>query len=258
MTHKLKILGLALVAVFAMSAVVSSVASATVTSPGLFTFSVGANEQATIGAEQIGVGLMTINGLAITCGTVTGTGHPVKTKAAPEADVVEKNTVGPSSTDVTLAGTFGPNNCHVVIAGLTKTITVTTNGCAGILDAKKTVTGGVTTFTGLFTVECPVGKKVEVHIYSTAATEVGTNCTYDIEAVPANTTLPGIELTNKVNQPTSVNDIVGDGKLNLTVNNTIKSALCGQNATEVLVAEGQSTVRATNALGAFVDASVSS
>ena len=257
MTHKLKTLGLALVAVFAMSAVASSVASATTTSPSLFTFNVGANELASIDAEQIGVGTLTINGLAITCGTVTGKGNPVKTKAA-EPDVVEGTTKGPESTDVTLTGLFGPNNCHVVVAGLTKTITVTENGCAGILDAKTTVTGGVTSNSGLFTIECPAGKKVEVHMYSTAATEVGTTCTYDIEAIAANTTRPGIVLTNKVNTPGSANDIVGDGNLQLTVNNTIKSAVCGQNATETLLAHGQSTVRATNEKGEFVDTSVSS
>ena len=257
MTHKLKILGLALVAVFAMSAVASSGASAEITSPGLFTANVGANEQATIDGEQEGINLFTTNGLAVTCGTVTLTGHPVKTKAAPDADVVEANTKGPSSTDVTLTTKFGPNNCHVVVAGLTKTVTVTENGCAFVLDAKKTDTKAVTSTHALTTIECPVNKKIEVHVYSTAGTEVGTTCTFDMEANATNTTLPGIELTNKVNQPTSVNDVTADVGVNITVNNTLKSAVCGQNATVTWRYEGNVTLRATSEAGAFVDASVS-
>ena len=260
MIRNLKALGLALVAVFAMSAVVSSVASAEVTSPGLFTANVGANVQATIDGEQEGINLFTVNGLALTCGTVTLTGHPVKTKAEvppTHESVLEGNTKGPSSTDVTLLPKFGPNNCHVVVAGLTKTVTVTENGCGFVFDAKKTVTAGVTSYAAVATVECPVGKKIEVHVYSTAAGEGTTTCTYDIEAIAANTTMPGITLTNKVNQPTSVNDVTADISVKTTVNNTIKSAVCGQNATEIATYEGNATLRATNEASVFVDASVS-
>ncbi len=257
MSRKLKALGLALMAVFAIGAVASSAASAEVTKSGLFTASVGAAEQAKIDAEQVGVNTFTINGLSLTCGTVTLTGNPVTTKASPEQDIVEGNKKGPESTDVTLAPTFGPNNCHVVIAGLTKTITVTTNGCAFVLDAKTTETKGVVSNTALSTLECPTGKKIEVHIYSTTATETTTTCTYDIEPA-ANTTVSGITLDNKVNTPGSANDILATIKEGSTWQNTVPSAVCGQNATETGVYAGEITIRATNEAGSFVDASVSS
>ncbi len=259
MIRKLKALGLALMAVFAIGAVASSTASAEVTSPGLFTFNVGANELAEIHAEQVGISTITVNNRSITCTTVTFTGNPVKTKASPNQDEVEGNTKGPQSTDITLTPTFGPSNCHDVIAGLTKTVTITTNGCAFVLDAKTTVTGVVTSNTALTTVECPVTKKIEVHVYSTAGTEVGTTCTYDIEAKAANITRPGIILDNKVNTRVSPNDILATATVEgLEVNNTIVSAVCGPNSTENIVFHGEITIRATNEAHQFVDTSVSS
>ncbi len=261
MSRKLKALGLALMAVFAMSAVASSSASAEVTKPGLFTAGVAATELAKIDAEQIGTNTFTINGLSLTCGTVKLVGNPVLTKTNEKkefTDEVEKTTKGGESTDITLTPTFGPNNCHVVIAGLTKTVTVTENGCAFVFDAKTTETKGVVSNTALTTVECPAGKKIEVHVYTTAGTEVGTNCTYDIEANAANTTLPGITLDNKVNTPTSTNDVVATIKATTVVKNTIKSAVCGPNETENAVYAGEVTIQATNELGNLVDASVSS
>ncbi len=259
MIRNLKALGLALVAVFAMSAVASSMASAEVTKPGLFTFGVAATELSELHAEQVGAtpDTFTLNGLALTCGTVTLTGNPVKTKASPNEDIVEANTKGSSSTDITLTPTY--DKCHVVIAGLTKTITVTTNDCSFVFDAKTTETKGVVSNTALTTIECPAGKKIEIHIYSTAGTEVGTTCTYDVEATAANTTLPGIKLDNKVNTPASADDILATIKVEgIEVNNTIKSAVCGQNAIEKATYDGEDTIRATNEAHAFVDMSASS
>ncbi len=259
MTFKLKTLGHALVVVFAMSSVSASMASAEVTKPAKFTFSVGANELAEVHAEQIGaVATLTVNGLAITCGTVTGTGNPVKTKASPEEDVVEGNTKGSESTDLTMTPIFGPNNCHVVIAGITKTVTYTTNGCAGVFDAKTTETKGVNSFALLSTIECPAGKKIEVHLYNSPTLESATLCTYDIEPIAANTTVPGVTLSNKTNTPTEPNDIVSQVKMTLSIRDTIKSAICGQNETENFVTEGETTLRATNESNQFVDISVSS
>jgi len=256
MTRNLKVLGLALVAVFAISAVAASVASAETTSPGLFTFNVGANELATIDDEQEGINTFTLNGLAFTCGTVTTMGTPVKTKAA-VPDEVEADTKGPASTDITFSYIFGPTNCHVVIAGLTKTVTITTNGCGAIWDAKTTVTKTGFENTALSTVECPINKKIEIHVYSEKAGEATTNCTYDIEAIAANTTVPGITLTNKSNTPGLPNDITADINTGTTVNNTIKSAVCGLNATENLVYKGELTIQATNEAGVLVDTSAS-
>ncbi len=258
MTHKLKVLGLVLVAMFAMSSVSASIASAEVTKAGLFTFNVGAGELASVDNEQIGASTLTVNGLAITCGTAGGTGNPVKTKLSPNEDVVEENIKGPESTDITIPPIFGTSNCHVVIAGLTKTVTVTTNGCAGVFDAKTTETKGVVSNTALITIECPAGKKIEVHAYTTAGTEAGTTCTYDIEAIAANTTVPGVTLENKINTPMEVNDMVNRFKINFSLNNTVKSPVCGQNATESVVAQGEATLRATDEAGKLVDISVSS
>jgi len=241
MTHKLKTLGLVLGAVFVMNSVAASLASAEETKAGLFTANIRATETMKFDIEQIGVGTVTLNGLSITCGSVTGSGKAL--------------TKGPSSTEITIEPTLGPNNCHVIIAGLTKTVTVTMNGCATVYNAKTTVTKTGFDLTATVTFECPSEKQMEVHIYKTAASEAETLCTYDIKPQGP---LTGISFVNHVNTPGASDDIVSQNSVIVSNTNTIKSALCGQNSTESSVIEGEGTVRVTDELGNFVDASISS
>ena len=241
MTHRLKALGCALVAMLAMSAVGATMASAAEeTKAGLFTASVGAGETAKGDAVQIGAGdKYTINGLVMTCGTATGTGQSL--------------TKGPSSTEVTATATA--EGCHVVVAGLTKLVTVTENGCSSRFNATTTVTESGFDLTATATLECPQGKQVEIHVYSGAASEATTLCTYDVKPQGP---LSGITLTNKVNRPAAANDVVADINMNISMTNTIKSAICGQNEIENASYKGEDTIQSTNEAGVFVDASASS
>lgn len=229
MTRNLKALGLALVAALALGAMTASGASA---SPALFTANVPAGQTASIDGSQVGVNTFTLNGLALTCATATANGKAI--------------TAGTSSTYVTLTPAFG--TCHVVVAGLTKLVTVTTNGCGYTFNATKN-TGGFK-FSADLTIECPT-KPIEVHVYNAAVSEATTLCTYDIGHQTVN---DKIELTNEAGAPS---DVLAHVNVPVTAHNTILSALCGQNTFEPAIYHGTVTLRATDEAGNFVNASVS-
>jgi hypothetical protein len=247
MIRNLKALAVALMAAFAMSLVIASAAPAKDlgTHSGLFTANVTAGETAVGVGEQIGTAQMAITGLPpVTCSTVKGTGKAL--------------TKGPSTTEVTIETTY--EGCHIVLAGLTKAVTVTMNGCAYVSDAKTTTTENTPSGisfdrTATVTVECPQNKQIELHVYA-KATQPHSEilCTYDIGAQGP---LSGITLTNKINTPTAVNDIEIEGAVSTVLTNTIKSAICGQSANPTGITSGKGTLRATNEIGQFVDASVS-
>ena len=255
-----KVFGLALMAVLALSAVAASTASAAEeTKPGLFTFGGLSKdtETAKIDVEQTAEGKDKFtfkNGLALTCKKVRATGEPIKTKASPEEDVANGSTPGTESTDVTLKPTY--EGCKTTIAGLTRPVTVTVNECAFIFDAKTTTTvDNSIDHTALTTIECPTGKKIEIHIYEKEPHSTVV-CTYDIG--PQNT-LSGITLDNKVNTPTSANDVLATINVpNIVVENTTPgTSVCTATNPTTATYTGEETIRATNEKGEFVDASVS-
>jgi hypothetical protein len=245
MIRNLKTLGLALVAVFAMSAVASSMASAKDlgSHAGLFTAGVAAGVQAKIDSEQIAAGGDTFqlveSGLKLTCGTVSAQGTAI--------------TAGPSSTYVKLTPTY--HNCHVVVAGLTKTVTVTHNECQYTFNATTTTTES--TPSGLsfdrtvdLHITCPANKHIEIHVYKEKAAELNTECTYTITPQ----TILNIPVTNIIGSP---NDVVADINSQVQVENDILNAVCGQKANTTATYVGQDTIRATDGAGNFVNASVS-
>jgi hypothetical protein len=243
MTRIMKTLGLTLVAVFAMSAVASSMASAKDlgSHAGLFTANVGAGVQAKIDAEQItlsGDTFQFANGLKITCVT-NAKGTAV--------------TAGPSSTYIKLTPIY--EKCHVVIAGLTKTVTYTENECQYTFNATTTTTentpsGFSFNRTADLQITCPAGKHMEFHVYKEKEAELSTECTYTIKEQ----TVANIPLTNIVGPP---NDIVADVNSVIQVQNDILNFVCGQQAATTAVYAGQDTIRATDGAGNFVNASVS-
>lgn len=237
MTRNLKALGPALVVALALSAVIASAAAA---APALFTANVGANEQAETHSEQVGTGTFTINGQVFTCATVRETGFL-------EENGTHKK--GPSAPSLTLTPTF--EVCHTVAAGLTKTATVTTNGCTYTATPTKNTAGF--SFSVDLTLNCPI-KPMELHVYNSAnANDAGVAvlCTYDLSHQTMNNQ---IELTNAAGTP---DDILAHVNVTVEVKNTIKSALCGQNDTENAVYKGTHTLRATNEAGQFVNTTVS-
>lgn len=118
MIRNLKALGVALVAVFALSAVVASAASAQgkLTSDGPVTLT---------GTETgVGTNFLKAFGLKVECPGSTYTGHKILT--VKETEEGKKHVLIPSGeTEVTLTPTFV--NCKV--PGQTWTVTVTMNGC---------------------------------------------------------------------------------------------------------------------------------
>jgi hypothetical protein len=226
MIRNLKVLGLALAAVFATSAVAASAASA---APAKFTAGVGAGETAEIKGGQIGADTFHIGVRTYTCATATVQGEAL--------------TVGPESTEVTLTPTYG--TCHTVILGVTRTLTVTTNGCAYRFNATKN-TGGHAFSTDLH-IECPAGKKIEIHVYDTH--NANTLCTYDIEP---QTILDAVELTN-----VGGNVVADITEAEVELHNTIPNVLCNSSTNPVLIYTGEDQVEAFGEAGNPVASSVS-
>lgn len=234
MTRTLKLFGLGLLVVSALSV---TVANAEVSSPAVFTASVGAGETAKGVGEQIGTSEFKIGTLPpMTCATAKGSGKALSK--------------GPSFEKVTIEA-FG-ETCHVVLPLIgTKGITITANGCAAVFIATTTETKGVKSFTADEETECPPGKGVEVHVYNNAA-HTETLCTYEIP--PQNHGSEG-KLENKAGTPT---DVVAAGTVKgITVKRIAGiESLCGpQNNTAT--ATGEITIRATSEAGVFVNGSVS-
>lgn len=224
---------IAVMAIAGLCAMGGSSAAADGNSPAVFTASVGATETARGDGEQITPAIFTINGLSVTCSTVTGTGEALE--------------LGPEFSKIRAVPTF--SGCHIVVFGITKLVTVTTNGCSYVSEAQTTESGA---FTANVTVECPKLKSIEVHVYNSATSETQTLCTYDV--IPQGPLVPEGTLTNHEGAP---NDIVVNASVQTTVRNTIRSSICGQNETETSVTKGEGTIRGTNESGQFVNVAVS-
>jgi hypothetical protein len=246
MTRNLKALGLAFVAALVLSAVAASGASA---ATALFTTGAGAAESSLIhgeqGAEGAAIDTFTFEGLpAMTCTTVRETGFLEHTGV----DGVETHTVGNSGPSVTLEPTY--ETCHVVLAFITRTITITMNGCRYTFHATKNTPAG---FFADLHIKCPTGKEIEIHVYNTS-NHIDTGapiCTYD---VPPQTPAKQIELTNKPGTP---DDIVKHINVTVKTKATITGGLCGSKTEPNLTYVGTHTLQATNVAGKFVNTTVS-
>ena len=220
MTRISKALGVLLLTML-VSTATAAIARGEVSSPAEFTTDPGPF----FDAEQVGTNTLTVVGLpAFTCGSLTAAGQGV--------------TEGPNPEKITLSPTYG--TCHVVLLGLTKPITITTNGCAFVLTATTTEIKGVKTFTAHTDIECPTEKQIEIHVYNNAGhTEL--LCTYDIKA---QTNLTEITLTN--NEAAIPNDLDADFNVSgIAVQNTKTGGVCGTQANTTATYKGTQTIRAT-------------
>ena len=242
MIRNIKVLGLALAAVFALSAVAASAASA---APALFTAGVGAGETAGVSGGQTAKfgDTFKVNGNPLSCEVATVSGK-AKTK-------------GTSSTEVALKPKY--ENCHVIIAGfLTLPATVTVNECEYTFNATKETTdteGNPTPFSADLTIDCPAGKQIEIHVYASKAKHEAKEplCTYDIE--PQGPINNHIQLTNQAGTP---NDILAHvTNLPIVLDNTIKSSTCGETTHPEAIYNGTDTLQAEKENGTKVNASVS-
>jgi hypothetical protein len=150
MIRNLKVLGLALVAVFAMSAVVASAASA---ANGLLTSDGPATLDATEIAGQLNV--FTAFGGEVKCPGSTITGHEVgsTTKGVPSG-----------SSNATLTPDYNQATCVAVISGTSHKATVTMNGCDYVLHLGET-NGEIDTYKSTVDVVCPAGASIIVDVY---------------------------------------------------------------------------------------------
>ena len=141
---------------------------------------------------------------------------------------------------------------------VTRTVTVTTNGCAYKVNATKNTNsaGGIhTPFSADLSIECPkvgeVTKEIEVHVYSNGAEphSGSVTCTYDI---PEQTVNNQIQLTNEPGNP---DDIVAHVTATLDITNTMPGGVC----TNAITSEyhGKETLTATNAEDESVNSTVS-
>ncbi len=163
MIRNLKALGLALVAVFAMSALAASAAHA-VTTDGEFT-SDGAVTVTGSGVEK----LTFEAGQTLTC---NGDHTVMPVNQTPWA------AFNPGAGLTTLTDQSHYSSCTASVGAQTLPATVTTNGCDFVIHIGETKVANVS-YSGTADVVCGAGESIEIHVYQQAshATSV---CTYKV------------------------------------------------------------------------------
>ncbi|MBA3866100.1 MAG: hypothetical protein H0X42_07115 [Solirubrobacterales bacterium] len=203
MTRNLKVLGLALAAMFALTAVAASAAQAV--TPEYHCTSTSANCFAESSASPELTGNGKINGsndhvFNVNGGNVKCTGTTGVTDGA-----VLKGTAAKTSTSVTLTPTYAGCKAFGVKA------TVNPEGCTYTLTL---VTGGISPYPITTDIKCPAGKKITV-------TPTGLSCTI---TVGEQTGLKGITATNVGTEPThieaNINITGANGKIAYTKTGT--------------------------------------
>jgi hypothetical protein len=174
MIRNLKVLGLALVAMFAMSALVASAAQAQTSFT--LTGDAGTTQLDSHGANH----LFTLSGgRSFTCKTITSTNDAVTL---------------PTST-VTAKPVF--SECTSKIAGTPVPVTVTMNECDFLFHLTGTDPDGNSDhYVGDVGIVCPVGKSIDIHVYpeGTLPSEHATKpvlCTYTVGSQTVNTGVAG-------------------------------------------------------------------
>jgi len=215
MTRNLKALGLALVAVFAMSAMAASAAQAESTA---YLTAGSAEKPVTIEGVQTTANVFGRSGRTVTCETANFAG----------------GTVEGSVTELTVVPEYA--NCHSVVLGTKFPATVTMNSC----DYQFTGTKVGSAYTVRSDLECSKdGDQVEIHVYSNAE-HTSVLCTIDI---PEQTNLDTITLTNSSGvTPDDVNADINVGGITSTETNP--GLLCGPTETSSSTLTGGATLQA--------------
>jgi hypothetical protein len=225
MIRNLKALGLALVAVFAMSVVVASAASASEFT-GLN--GKGAHEGGTFSGTQTATHLFNATGSSefgqVTCETATFAG----------------TSANGTDTNPTVTPTY--EKCHVVLGSTKFPVDVRTNGCT----YKFSITGGSEDkFTGTAAVECPTASPIEVEV-----TTAGGGTKKCLDTIGPQSGLNNVTYENN----TAAGDLVVKTETNNVVNTTSGGLLnCGVSNGEHKTGsyQGSTTVSATGGEGAL-------
>jgi hypothetical protein len=249
MIRNLKVLGLALVAIFAMSAMVASAASAQ-TQGKLTTEGGGA---VTLTGSETGekANRLTAFGLSVECPGSTYTGKKTLTTAETEAG--KKHEPLPNlSTTATIIPVYNQPKCIAPVGGSNFPATVTMNGCDYDLTVNET-TGEQTetkkTFGATFEIVCPKEKDIEIEVWELGDTvhSVAPWCTLTVKP-QAN--LKGAHVTSTP-KATPKDDIDLDGtveKITATRSGT-KPLLCPASETKEAKFDLDVTVKGENAAG---------
>ncbi|HET8863740.1 MAG TPA: hypothetical protein VFM94_10880 [Solirubrobacterales bacterium] len=237
MIRNLKVLGLALVAVFAMSSLVASAASAGQLGAGS---GLGEEDVTLTGVETKGgpdPNAFTAFGGKTECPETIYTGH--------EPEITPHQFLVLPAPEVTVTPHY--KGCVTTDAGGNKfSTTVDMNGCDYLLTVGET-TEKVGTYGADVHVICPAGKSIQVTLFSGGAHSLKL-CTLTI-----NTTTPvsDAHLTNTAGIPEDV-DLVGT----FTKIKSTKSGLCGSTSEENGVLDIDVTLTAVNTEGTPVDITV--
>jgi hypothetical protein len=214
MARKLKALGLALIAVFAISAIVASAAQAE--ELGTFTlekypgFIHATREQKLSAPDEY---FQTGSGSKLACESIHYTSE---TLTGNETEL----TITPDYTDHTQGG-----NCK---ADNVLKVTITENGCDFRFYHLTTVAG--THYTTTVKIQCPQGKVIETHIHKLLSAEIA--CTTTIPAQTLNGTLTVKNMIGIAGHPT---DLTLSGSINIpAIQHNKDSTLCGGKANETL------------------------
>jgi hypothetical protein len=232
MIRNLKALGLALAAVFAMSAMAATAASAqtqgVLTSTGPVTLDI---------AENGTNGLSSFGGVT-TCTGSTLTGH--------KYNVTPHTFIPVGATTITVRPHYNQATCKVVEGGTTHRATVTVpTTCDYVLHLGKTTSPGKYAVTA--DVECSAGQ-IEVEVYPFANSELG-----------------GVVCTIKVGTQTGLSGVTASssaGHLNATgtftgVKASKSGSGCATESTETGTFELNATITGTNEAGASTEVSIS-
>lgn len=241
MTSSLKIMAFALTAVFVMSAVAVSAASAQqgkLTSDGQFTLK--AEETGAVGANSL-----TAFGFKVECPGSTGTGH--KFNVTPHALI--------PSGETTFTLTPHIVNCLVVVGGAKFPATTDFNGCDYVTHLGKT-TGGVTgTYGGTTDIVCPAGKDITWTMWTNSvdhANNITPMCVFHIKEQSG---LTGAHVTDAGKGDLSITGTIKN--LHVMKTKTTHALLCPEATTTSVETHLDLTVKGFNAEGGATNIAIS-
>ncbi|MGC1851625.1 MAG: hypothetical protein WA687_04210 [Solirubrobacterales bacterium] len=244
MIRNFRTLGVALVAVFAFSALAASAASA---QQGKLTTD---GSTVTLTAEETPGSALLANSLtgplgSVTCDGSKYTGHKYTLES--ETGGVPKNhpLIPVNATTVTITPHYTTHcTAHIPVLG-TRPVTVTPNGCDYVFHIGQT-TGGANTYGVTADVVCPPNKKIEVHIYKTGSVghpDADAICT--IKVGEANN--QGLAGAHLLNTPTP-DDVDLTGTF-LDIHTESTGTLCGTTTSETADLDIDVTVKGHNSVG---------
>ena len=243
MTRNLKVLGLALAAMFALTAVAASVASAqqgTLTSDGPVKLT-----GSETGAAGSGANALTAFGLRTECAgsSYTGTKVGSTTEGVPSG-----------AKDATIVPKYEQKNCKTFPGEFPTTVDV--NNCHYVVHLGETTGGVAGTYGVTFDVVCKnVGEEITVTVF-TNATKHAENKPFCILHVPQQTGLKGAHATDTGNGHVDLTGKV-EGIKAVKTNGGEDALLCAATETNTASFDIDVTVKGENAAGEETKVSIS-